>query len=147
MPRKKKTKNLEEDISKQIQEALEAEEVAKKRKKRDIELRKFLIPTLRRSSYRWKPRTEANKNARLERGVYQCAMCQGEFKSGETVIDHVDPVVCIENGWQGWEEYIERMFCEEEGFQVLCKTCHSIKTKMEEDMRKKFRRDKKNEKD
>jgi len=146
MPRKKKQSNLDEEIQKQAEEALKAEEDAKKEKKRQIELRKFLIPTLRRASYRWKPRTECNKDARVERGVYECAMCNGHFKNKEIVIDHVDPVVDVEKGWVDWNEFVDRMFCEQEGFQVLCKTCHGVKTNLEEKMRVKFRKDKKEKK-
>ena len=146
MPRKKKSE-IEVELKKQTNDALKAEEAAKAKKKRDVELRKFLIPTLRRASYRWKPRTEAKQEARIERGLYECNMCKGHFKTKEIVIDHIDPVVDLIEGWEGWEEYVNRMFCPKEGFQILCKTCHGVKTKMEEEMRKKHRRDKKNAKD
>ena len=101
------------------------------------ELKRFLIPKLRSASYRWKFRSQAIKDARKERGIYECAMCKGEFRNGEFILDHVHPVVPLE-GWDGrdWTQYINRMFCGTEGFQVLCKSCSTIKTNFETEMRK-----------
>jgi hypothetical protein len=56
-------------------------------------------------------------------------------------VDHIDPVVSVEHGFEGWNVYIERMFCEADGYQVLCKTCHSIKTANERKARKENRDD------
>jgi hypothetical protein len=101
------------------------------------ELRRFLIPKLRTASYRWHYRSEAIKAARVERGLYKCAMCHGLFKNGEYFVDHKDPVVPLD-GWDGkdWSMYITRMFCNTEGFQILCDPCHTVKTDTEVQLRK-----------
>jgi hypothetical protein len=44
----------------------------------------------------------------------------------------VDP----KKGFVGWDVYIDRMFCEIENLQVLCKPCHKIKTDQEKLERK-----------
>jgi predicted transcriptional regulator len=57
--------------------------------------------------------------------------------------DHIHPVVPID-GFTGekhldynWNELIQRLFCEEDGLQALCKQCHKgCKTKKERELRK-----------
>jgi hypothetical protein len=108
------------------------------------ELKRFLIPKLRSASYRWSERSKAIKAARVARGLYKCAMCGDEtLKNGEYVMDHTSPVVPHE-GWDGnWDTYINRMFVKAEQFQSVCKTCHTIKSDTEVQMRKLFREKKK----
>lgn len=105
-------------------------------KRRKLSLKRFLIPILRRASYRWKPRGEALKKSRLERGLYQCNSCKELFKQTDICLDHIFPVVNPKIGFTNWDDYIDRMFPETEGFQVLCKLCHDVKTKLEDEMRK-----------
>lgn len=45
-------------------------------------------------------------------------------------MDHIEPVV-PESGWDSWDGYIERLFCNEDGYQVICKSCHKKKTASE----------------
>ncbi len=113
----------------------------------DTKLKNFIINTLRRASFRWKPRGEAKKRYKVKVGEYstgrakyeyKCAECDGTFKSGDIKIDHIDPAVPLE-GWQGFDIFIERMFCDESGFQCLCKGCHDEKTGIEREERKKNR--------
>lgn len=101
----------------------------------------FIKNTLRRASYRWSPRSEAEKASRVARGLYRCAICEGDFKRGEVELDHIEPVVPIKEGWltedgkPNWNLYIERLFCEKEGYQMICKLCHLAKTNIEDSMR------------
>lgn len=101
----------------------------------DKKLKRFLVPVLRRATYRWKDRGDAFKAARVDRGQYKCASCEGLFGPKEVAIDHISPVVSIGEGFTDWEEYIKRMFPEKEGFQVLCNPCHDVKTLMEDNLR------------
>lgn len=66
---------------------------------------------------------------------YRCAECQGEFPAIETAIDHIKPVVPVE-GFDSWDGFIGRLFCEEDGFQILCKGCHLAKSQHESSLRK-----------
>ena len=61
------------------------------------------------------------------------------FKSGDVKMDHIDPAVPLD-GWQGFDIFIERMFCDEDGFQSLCGPDHDIKTAREKDFRVRFRK-------
>ena len=48
-------------------------------------------------------------------------------------------MVDIEHGWQGWDIFIERLFCEVDQLDALCKNCHLSKSNHEVQMRKYFR--------
>lgn len=101
-----------------------------------INIRPFIIQVLRSASVRWPSRNEALKRARKSRGVYECAECAGLFKKKQISLDHVSPVIETAIGWVNFDTFIHRLFCEPEGFQVLCDSCHSIKTEMENELRK-----------
>lgn len=107
--------------------------------------RSFIISTLRRSSSRWGPRNECKKAARHEeklpspttgRPVFhcKCAGCGELFPETTCSVDHIQPVIDPHVGFVNWDTYIERMYCEAEGFQVLCTECHDNKTKEERDI-------------
>lgn len=105
-------------------------------------LKPFIISLLRKGTYRWPERNEALKLAKVERGIYKCAMCNEIYKRKEVQIDHINPAVPL-TGFDGFDNYIDRMFCERTGFQVLCTSCHDQKTAAEKIIRKNNR--KKNE--
>lgn len=87
---------------------------------------------LRRASYKWGPRNRALYSARVSRGIYRCVMCGPDIlhPKKNIRIDHIHPVVPV-TGWDDWNGYIVRMFCEVEGFQILCKPHHKDKTNAE----------------
>lgn len=99
----------------------------------------FAKGALRRASLGWPPISEARRLARKERGRYECAMCKELFKDKEVQVDHRDPVIDIQHGWQGWDAYIDRLFCDVDKLDVLCTACHDIKSAHEVQMRKYFR--------
>lgn len=119
-----------------------------------IDLKTFLVWTLRKASYRWPPRQKALSNAQVRvpksselakkyprcRNFYVCAKCSAMFPRSEVSIDHVQPVVDPKKGWQGWDVYLTRMFCNVAGFQILCSKDHDAKTKAENAVRKQYRR-------
>lgn len=94
----------------------------------------FVINILRKGSYRWPPRNEALRKARVSRGKYCCNICKGSFSIKEINRDHVVPCVPL-SGWDSFDGYISRLFCNEAGFQVLCEKCHDEKTKQEDHAR------------
>lgn len=104
----------------------------------------FVVSGLRKASYRWPPRTEAKRLARVSRGVYQCFMCQGLFKDGEIRLDHKSPVVDVKTGFTDWNAYVLGMFCPVENFSVLCNQCHLAKSSTERSLRKEYRKLNKN---
>ena len=121
--------------------------MAKKNKKSPIEsiddprFKSFLMAALRQQSRYWFPKTECLKNARVDRGKYQCATCSVIVGPKDIKADHISPVIPLE-GFDSWSEVIKRIFCGIEGYQALCKTCHDTKTKIENTKRKSLRKEK-----
>ncbi len=72
-----------------------------------------------------RPITDAAKAERPRcKWEYQCAVC-GEWFFGDGVqVDHIEECGDILEDPGG---YIGRMFCEEDGMQVLCAACHLVK--------------------
>lgn len=111
----------------------------------DKKLKNFVIGLLRRGSYKWSPRNSAKKKCKVKVGEYstgrakygyRCEHCKEVFMSKEVKMDHIDPVICPVKGWQGFDTYIERLFCDEDGIQYLCSNCHDKKTAEEREIRK-----------
>lgn len=103
----------------------------------DNHKKSFIINTLRRGTYRWPGRWLAEKRSKLsERGSYYCENpeCGLVCRKSETQMDHIIPVV-LTSGWDGLENVADRMYCSPEGFQRLCRECHAIKTKTENQTR------------
>jgi len=109
------------------------------------ELKSFVTNTLRRASFRWKPRDEALKAARIDRGVYRCAQCGCSFKRADVQIDHIEPVVSLKDGFTSWDDFIKRLYCSVDGFQIICTTCHDTKTIMEDALRATYNQERKAE--
>jgi 5-methylcytosine-specific restriction endonuclease McrA len=111
----------------------------KPKKRKPTNATTFVKAKLRSASVQWKPRYEALKLSRKERGLYQCAMCQKLFKSNQVHVDHIEPVVPLNANWPygtiDWNVYISRLFCTVDKLQVLCEECHKIKTELENEMR------------
>ncbi|HET8689281.1 MAG TPA: hypothetical protein VFM18_21935 [Methanosarcina sp.] len=68
-----------------------------------------------------------------------CNECGGEFPAKDVQVDHIHPVIDPYIGFITWDEVIRRMFCEKDGFQILCKGCHTIKTNKEKEISKSVR--------
>ena len=89
---------------------------------------------------RWPQKYEAVKTAFVEHGVnpatgrqcklHRCEDCGGLFPQNGVQADHIVPVVGPE-GFINWDTYIKRLFCEADGFRILCKACHQVITAKE----------------
>ena len=117
----------------------------------EARFKSFIRGGLRGISMRWPPKNRVKQNARVARGVY---LCEGYKRTAHevpvtlrpkpgnkrrinnAVVDHIIPVVDPKRGFISWDELIKRLFCEEDGFQILCSSCHSEKTKDEREDRK-----------
>ena len=110
----------------------------------EAKYRGFIRSALRRTSIRWGPINSVKKKAWVERGKYLCAGCNEvvplTLNSKKNVfVDHINAVVDPTDGFQGWDVFIERLFCEADGLQVLCKSCHDKLTSEEREERKKYK--------
>jgi len=108
----------------------------------------FIVSVLRAGTRRWPPKYQTlaeakvgiKKNKKTGRMAqhFRCASCNHEFSATVVEVDHITPVVG-NDGFTSWDDYIERMFVDKEGFQVLCKPCHKKKTLEEKGERDKNR--------
>jgi len=99
--------------------------------------RAFVTSVLRSGFRRWPPKYKAlaaayvgilkNKKTKRDAKHYKCAACKKNFPSTAVQVDHIAPVV-PPAGFDSWDSYIERLFCEEGNLQVLCKPCHKVKS-------------------
>ena len=97
----------------------------------------YIRSSLRQRSLRgWKPLQECKKRARRpyegennrQKWEYQCANCKNWFMEKEIHVDHIVDAGSLRNG-DDLKGFIERLFCEIDGLQVLCKDkCHREKT-------------------
>jgi len=107
----------------------------------EARFRAFIISALRAHMKRFPPKWKALKAAMVGKKVnkrsgrlaehYLCASCGGFFVARDVQVDHIDPVVSPEEGFQDWWTYMNRLYCEAENLQVLCKSCHKDKTNAE----------------
>lgn len=132
----------------------------------DSKLRGKIINAVRRVTYTYSPRNEVRNKQKVAPASFKCEHCkyivytgskdlkdsglkQKKKKKGKVYVDHIDPCIPIEGfgkkGWD-WNIYFDRLFCSKNGLQLLCKECHDIKTKEENQLRKEFRDKKKRKK-
>jgi len=112
----------------------------------EAQFKAFIVSMIRRQTMRWKPKSEVKRKARVSRGIYHCAGC-GKYgpatlpppkgkkrRINNALVDHIDPVIDPAVGFVDWNIYIDRMFVEEDGLQLLCHSCHTKKTQQERDI-------------
>lgn len=68
----------------------------------------------------------------------RCTICKEPTPTYLMQIDHVDPIVPINTSLEqmSWDEVINRIWCEVDKLDPLCKSCHSVKTKLENKARR-----------
>ena len=113
----------------------------------EARFKSFVTSALRAASRRWPPKYAALKAAFVGRKVnaktgkmamhYKCSECTKLYVATDVQVDHIKPVVDPKKGFVSWDVYINRIFCEIEDLQVMCKPCHKVKTDLEKAERKK----------
>lgn len=115
-------------------------------------MRSFVMSALRKA--RWPVKYQAIKDAYVEDGInpqtgrkcklHRCNQCGNLFPQSQMAADHIDPVVPLDGfpdspdnflGYN-WNELIQRLYCELDGFQALCSECHKLKSSDERALRK-----------
>ena len=111
----------------------------------------FIRNQLRQATRKWGPINETKKEAQVSRGIYKCAGCeqnvpvsirQGNKRVNNVFVDHIDPIVDPVEGFTGFDNFIDRMFCEKDNLQLLCGDCHDKKTLEERALRAASRKQK-----
>lgn len=98
----------------------------------------FIRAALRQKSRWWKPISQAKAKSRRtykgpnkrQRYEYQCNQCKLWFPEKKINVDHIEPVGAL-NSSADLPGFVERLFCEIDNLQVLCESCHNVKTKNE----------------
>ena len=117
----------------------------------EAKYKSFIKNQLRGATRKWAPINDVLTAARVKRGFYLCAGCakhvpntikEGAKRAKNVFVDHIEPIVPV-TGWVSWDSCIERMFCETDNLQVLCKACHDEKSKEEAALRAKHRKESK----
>lgn len=97
----------------------------------------FITSILRSGSRRWGPKYSTLAAAKQGKQVnsatgriaehYRCNVCKGLFPAKLVQVDHIIPM----GQGRSWDDFINELYCEADNLQVLCKTCHAEKTKLE----------------
>lgn len=76
----------------------------------------------------------------------KCVACGDPTPKYQTDVDHVVPRVPLDMDFKDMsaDEYIDRTWCEENLLQPLCEPCHTGKTKEENAIRRKNKKERKN---
>lgn len=115
----------------------------------EAQFKSFVVRTLRAGMRKWAvlydTKKEANRGQKTDRAtgkkrdLYECAGCARLFKSDEVHVDHIQPVFDprkrVPAEETDYTQLVHRMFCEIENLQILCHTCHGIKTENERKQR------------
>lgn len=82
----------------------------------------------RREVPRYKKDGSRHKKNLVQR---QCQVCGEWSSSSKMAVDHVVPVISIDDGFNDWNEFITRLWCDRSNLQRICNTCHDKKTQDE----------------
>ena len=109
----------------------------------------FIKSALRTASVRWPPRYQCLHDAFAYQGInpatgrqaklYTCCKCDNLFPQANMEVNHIVPVVPVE-GFDSWDGVIERLFCEKDKLEAVCKPCHKAITKEENQQRKEIKK-------
>ena len=66
---------------------------------------------------------------------FECQTCFGWFNRKFVEVDHVIPVVSVEEGFKNWDTFISRIDCDIKNLKRICENCHQIKSNSERDQR------------
>lgn len=109
----------------------------------------FIKSMLRQGTRRWGPIAQCLKDANVSRGIYLCNGCKEEVpvtvkverkRVKNVLVDHIEPIINPKTGFTTWDDCINRMFCEKDNLQVLCKECHDVKSLQERATTAEFRK-------
>ena len=130
----------------------------------DSKTKSRLISAARKIS-RWHPaRQTVKKKQKVDKALFECSICGKycyEGKSGTgfitykhkysdkevsqeyLAIDHINPIIDPKLGWTNWDDFLNRLFCDESNLQGICtETCHKAKTMLEREIRNKHKKKK-----
>ena len=119
----------------------------RKVKKKTIKLfdpEKWIDKQMRRALSRmwlfWPPRKLFKDSKEESDGLYPCDNCGNRFERNAVAVDHIRPAVPVNEVQATWDAKIKSRLCFEENFQLLCSQCHLQKSKIENAVRREFKK-------
>lgn len=82
---------------------------------------------LKKASRKEYPKNKNGNISKKYRVYYLCAHCNKWFSRKQINVDHIKPIGLSKT----LEEFIVLTYCDETGYQILCKPCHKEKTKQD----------------
>jgi 5-methylcytosine-specific restriction endonuclease McrA len=100
--------------------------------------RAFARSELRRSVLQDAKITHSDPSRPRVKTWYKCAHCEKPFAQHQLEVDHKSPVVPTHTTLEkmSWDDLINNTWCDKIGLQVLCETCHDLKSANERKLRK-----------
>jgi len=69
-----------------------------------------------------------------KRVSYKCNCCESLFSSKDIQVDHVVPLGrFVYRGLKDAHRFYDLIYCDYSNLQILCKACHKVKTKEEQE--------------
>lgn len=109
--------------------------------------RSFVMSALRKAQ--WPVKYEALKLSRCGKMInpatgkpcnaHLCPICNQQHIEANMAIDHIEPIIPI-TGHDSYDAIIDRLLCELDGYQVICKPCHKEKSNGENKMRREHKK-------
>ena len=123
----------------------------------DKKTEKHILNILRHGTITWYERNECLNRGRrekvigskkdgTEKTIYErvCDICGEwrELRENALEVDHIDPVGSF-NG--NFDDYVRRMYCDPRNLQAVCVKCHDRKSAKENAIRRKIKREEREE--
>lgn len=90
------------------------------------------VQEVMQASRREVPRYKADGTRHKKNWVQrQCEVCDQWVPSSKMAVDHINPVVSVDDGFNDWNEFIARLWCDKKNLQRICDDCHDKKTASE----------------
>jgi hypothetical protein len=61
----------------------------------------------------------------------ECEVCKNWVSTSQISVDHINPVVSVDDGFVDWNEFVDRLWCDKANLQRICDPCHDTKTQAE----------------
>jgi len=97
---------------------------------------------LRRMSIRWRPKNEVlaeirrpKENGGRSKWEYPCKTCKQWFIRAHVEVNHIIPCGSLKS-FGDIGPFCQRLFCEKDGFEILCLDCHKKLTYNEKNKEK-----------
>jgi 5-methylcytosine-specific restriction endonuclease McrA len=78
----------------------------------------------------------------------KCKECETPTPKSYMAVDHIEPKVPVDSSLEemSWDELVDNTWCAKSNLQPICTDCHDRKSKAENKVRRKLKKEKKNDK-